>query len=136
MLLEICIDSLASARAAIAAGADRLELCSALAVGGLTPYTALLRQIRAESHIPIRCLMRHRAGDFLYPKYSGILSELVVRTENVHDLVYVLLLHVLTSGAEVLTGVKLSGLVGKHLTDSSSHSETAIRVDVDLAYCQ
>ena len=65
-LLEICVDSLASARSAIEGGADRLELCSALAVGGLTPYTALLRQIRRESDIPIRCLMRHRAGDFLY----------------------------------------------------------------------
>ena len=65
-MLEICVDSLASARAAIAAGADRLELCSTLSVGGLTPYTALLRQIRAESDIPVRCLMRHRAGDFLY----------------------------------------------------------------------
>ena len=65
-MLEICVDSLPSARAAITAGADRLELCSALAVGGLTPYTALLRQIRAESDIPVRCLMRHRAGDFLY----------------------------------------------------------------------
>ncbi len=65
-ILEVCVDSLASARAAISAGADRLELCSALAVGGLTPYTALLRQIRRESDIPIRCLMRHRAGDFLY----------------------------------------------------------------------
>ena len=66
-ILEICVDSLASARAAVSAGADRLELCSALAVGGLTPYTALRRQIRAESHIPRRCLMRPRAGDFLYP---------------------------------------------------------------------
>lgn len=65
-LLEICVDSLASARAAIAGGADRLELCSALSLGGLTPYTALLRQIRRESDIPIRCLMRHRPGDFLY----------------------------------------------------------------------
>lgn len=65
-LLEICVDSLASARAAIRGGADRLELCSALLAGGLTPYEALLRQIRSESDIPIRCLMRPRAGDFLY----------------------------------------------------------------------
>lgn len=65
-IIEVCIDSLASARAAIRGGADRLELCSALALGGLTPYTQLLRQIREESGIPIRCLMRPRPGDFLY----------------------------------------------------------------------
>ena len=65
-LLEVCVDSLASARAAIAGGADRLELCSALAIGGLTPYPELLKQIRRESSIPVRCLMRPRAGDFLY----------------------------------------------------------------------
>ncbi len=67
-VLEICVDSLASARNAIAAGADRLELCSALTVGGLTPYAALLEQIREESDIPVRCLMRHRPGDFLYTR--------------------------------------------------------------------
>ena len=65
-ILEICVDSYASAMAAIEGGADRLELCSALSIGGLTPYAALLQQIRRKSDIKIRCLMRPRAGDFLY----------------------------------------------------------------------
>lgn len=64
--LEVCVDSYASAMAAIDGGADRLELCSALAIGGLTPSSALLQQIREVSSIPIRCLMRTRGGDFLY----------------------------------------------------------------------
>ena len=74
--LEVCVDSLESARAAIRGGADRLELCSALAIGGLTPYKGLLKQIRKESDIPIRCLMRPRAGDFLYtPEEIQLMSS-------------------------------------------------------------
>lgn len=65
-ILEVCVDSLASARAAAEGGADRLELCSALAVGGLSPYGELLAQIRQVCDLPVRCLMRPRAGDFLY----------------------------------------------------------------------
>ncbi len=65
-VLEVCVDSLASARAAIAGGADRLELCAALNIGGLTPYGELYRQIRRESDIAIRAMIRPRSGDFLY----------------------------------------------------------------------
>lgn len=64
--LEVCVDSLVSARAAAEGGADRLELCSALAVGGLSPYGELLAQIKQACSLPVRCLMRPRAGDFLY----------------------------------------------------------------------
>lgn len=78
-ILEICIDSLASARAAIRGGADRLELCSALTLGGLTPYTALLKQIREESDIPIRCLVRCRSGDFLYTHDELLLMATQIR---------------------------------------------------------
>ncbi len=82
-ILEICVDSLASARAAIAGGADRLELCSALAVGGLTPYKALLQQIRQESNIPVRCLMRPRAGDFLYTPEE--IQMMVLQIRELHQ---------------------------------------------------
>lgn len=78
-ILEVCVDSYASAMAAIAGGADRLELCSALAIGGLTPYAQLLAQIRRSSDIPIRCLMRPRAGDFLYTPEEVELMSMQIR---------------------------------------------------------
>lgn len=82
-VLEICVDSLASARAAIAGGADRLELCSALLAGGLTPFEGLLRQIKAESDIPVRCLMRPRPGDFLYaPEELKLLKTQILQLKN------------------------------------------------------
>ena len=82
-VLEVCVDSLASARAAIRGGADRLELCCALAIGGLTPYEALLRQIKTESDIPVRCLMRPRAGDFLYtPEELEMLRQQILQLKT------------------------------------------------------
>jgi len=82
-LLEVCVDSYASAIAAINGGADRLELCSALAVGGLTPSPALLRQIRQVSNIPVRCLMRPRAGDFLYTQEE--IQQMAMEMEMLRD---------------------------------------------------
>ena len=65
-VLEVCVDSTASALAAKRGGADRLELCADLIVGGTTPSLPLLRQIKAETGLPVRALLRPRFGDFCY----------------------------------------------------------------------
>lgn len=66
MTLEICVDSLASAEAAKLGGADRIELCADLAVGGTTPPQALIEACLAMGGPPIMLMVRPRAGDFLY----------------------------------------------------------------------
>jgi len=65
-LLEVAANSLASALAAQAGGADRVELCSGLELGGLTPSMAQIAQVRERLSIPLYVLIRPRAGDFLY----------------------------------------------------------------------
>lgn len=65
-LLEVAANSLASALAAQAGGAGRVELCSALELGGLTPSHASIAMVRERLRIPLYVLIRPRAGDFLY----------------------------------------------------------------------
>ena len=65
VLLEVCVDSLASLGAAIAGGADRLEVCARLDVGGLTPTDALLAAALA-SGVRSFAMIRPRAGDFVH----------------------------------------------------------------------
>jgi copper homeostasis protein len=66
ILLEIPVESVEAAAAAERGGADRIEFCSELAVGGLTPDVALLRAVRQKIRIPIFVMIRPRAGDFVY----------------------------------------------------------------------
>ena len=63
--LEAVVDSLEAALAAEAAGADRIELCSALELGGLTPGGGLLRSVCERLRIPVHVLIRTRGGAFI-----------------------------------------------------------------------
>ena len=77
-LIEACVDSYASAMAASRAGADRLELCAHLVIGGTTPTHALFRQVQRDSGVPINVLIRPRFGDFLYtePELEEMCEEI------------------------------------------------------------
>src|SRR4029079_908584 len=65
-VLEIAANSVASALAAQEGGANRIELCAALEVGGLTPSYAQIALTRERVRIPIYVLIRPRTGDFVY----------------------------------------------------------------------
>ncbi|MCA0938559.1 copper homeostasis protein CutC [Yangia mangrovi] len=62
-ILEICVDSPSGLAAAIEGGADRIELCAALALGGLTPSPGLI-SLAARAPIPVMAMIRPRAGGF------------------------------------------------------------------------
>jgi copper homeostasis protein len=63
--LEVCVDCAEGLAAAVAGGADRIELCSALEVGGLTPSSGLMRAA-AGIEVPVYAMIRPRAGGFVF----------------------------------------------------------------------
>lgn len=66
MIVEICVQSLEGAIMAQECGADRIELCSALEVGGLTPNMGLFIEVKRQINIPVHVLIRPRVGGFYY----------------------------------------------------------------------
>ncbi|KAJ3800206.1 copper homeostasis CutC domain-containing protein [Lentinula aff. detonsa] len=82
ILIEVCIDSVESAMSAIRGGANRLEVCGNLAMGGgTTPSLGLLKAVReaVESfQVPIMVMIRPRTGDFLYSE-----SEMQIMIEDI-----------------------------------------------------
>ena len=76
MIVEVCANSLESALNAEKAGADRIELCVELAVGGITPSYGLLKSVKEYVNIPVHVLIRPRSGDFTYSDYEfGIMKK-------------------------------------------------------------
>lgn len=74
-ILEVCCADLTSLRAAINGGADRVELCQALQLDGLTPSTGMI-ETALESGIRVHVLIRPREGGFVY---SGLEVECMLR---------------------------------------------------------
>ena len=64
--VEVCVEGPEGACAAEQAGASRLEVCSALAVGGVTPGPGIWQAVRQAVGIPLTILLRPRRGDFCY----------------------------------------------------------------------
>lgn len=77
-VLEACVDSVESAVIATGAGANRLELCGNLLIGGTTPSIALYKQIRKTCNNRIHVLIRPRFGDFCYTE-----NELDIMCEEI-----------------------------------------------------
>ncbi|KAK6174538.1 hypothetical protein SNE40_017794 [Patella caerulea] len=79
--MEVCIDSVASAKGAEIGGAIRLELCANLMEGGTTPTVGMLKIIKQYVRIPVFVMIRPRGGDFLYDE-----EELEVMKQDILEL--------------------------------------------------
>ncbi|MBQ6568959.1 MAG: copper homeostasis protein CutC [Clostridia bacterium] len=65
-ILEACVDSVESAVAAKQGGANRLELCANLVIGGTTPSLAMFEEVSRQTGLDVNVLIRPRFGDFCY----------------------------------------------------------------------
>lgn len=90
MKLEICIDRIESALAARAGGADRIEVCGALAVGGVTPSYGLIEQCVSLRGVEVMVMIRPHAGEFSYEpeEISTMLRDIrIAKAIGVHGVV-------------------------------------------------
>ena len=72
--LEVCVDTAEGLAEAVAGGADRIELCAALSVGGLTPSAGLIG-LAAGCGVPVVAMIRPRAGDFVWSEAEVAMME-------------------------------------------------------------
>lgn len=77
--IEACVQGIESALAAAEGGADRIELCENLAVGGVTPSIGTIVVAVGEQPLPVHVLIRPRGGDFLYSgaEFTSMLRDIL-----------------------------------------------------------
>ena len=113
MIIEVCANSFQSACNAQIARADRVELCSELSIGGITPSYGLLKKITSKLDIPVHVLIRPRSGDFCYSS-----SEFEIMKENIL----------------LCKSLDCSGIVSGILLKDMTVDEQRTKQLIDLAY--
>jgi len=123
-VLEVCVDDIAGLHAAVEGGADRIELCAALPLGGLTPSAGLMRAAR-KVPVPVMAMIRPRAGDFIYSTddIRAMQAEIAaVRDAGLQGVVI---------GASQPDG-RLNGAVLAQLLDAASGMDVTLHRAIDL----
>lgn len=124
ILLEVCVDDAQGMAAAIKGGADRIELCAALAVGGLTPSIGLM-QLSAKAPIPIMVMIRPRAGSFTWTEDDLQIMETDIATARALGLAGVVI------GANLPDG-RLDKIALKRLVNAANGLDIALHRSIDL----
>lgn len=125
ILLEVCVDDPSGLSEAIAGGADRIELCAALALGGLTPTHGLM-QMAAQSGALCYPIIRPRSGDFVYTVAEVEVMRADIRAARSLGLNGVVL------GASHPDG-RLNQAVLRVLLDEAAGLDTTLHRCIDLA---
>jgi copper homeostasis protein len=122
--LEVCVDTAQGLAQAVAGGADRIELCAALALGGLTPSAGLMA-LAADCGVPVVAMIRPRAGDFVWSETEVAMMEVEIAAVRAAGLAGVVL------GAS-LPDARLDGPVLRRLVQASAGLELVLHRCIDL----
>jgi copper homeostasis protein len=122
--LEVCVDTAEGLAEAVAGGADRIELCAALALGGLTPSAGLIA-LAAGSGVPVVAMIRPRAGDFVWSEPEVAMMEAEIAALRAAGLAGVVL------GASLPDG-RLDVPVLRRLVSAAAGQELVLHRCIDL----
>lgn len=124
MRLEVCVDTAEGLATAIAGGADRIELCAALVLGGLTPSAGLMG-LAAASPVPVMAMIRPRAGGFVWAGSEVAMMETEIAAARAAGLAGVVL------GASLPDG-RLDGGVLERLVVAAAGMDLTLHRCFDL----